>query len=71
MARIIKAENSNVQGGFKIALNTPTNNINQRPAGTASKEAACGAVITQVTDQYAIIEVTCACGNKNLIRCEF
>lgn len=44
-----------------------------RPPGAGPQCASAGprARITQNHPQYAIIEVTCACGNTTYIRCDY
>ncbi len=71
MTQIIKAKDNAVQGGFKIALNMPVGDTAQPLPQSVSHTSEPHAAIVQATDQFAVIEVTCTCGNKVSIKCEF
>ena len=67
-ARVLKAENVQVNGSVRLDIGRPT-----QKQTSATGPAACSpqADIVEKTDAYAVIELTCACGAKTRIRCEY
>lgn len=67
-AKILKAGNVILQG---------THNLDSsRPSAAPAKEKNASSVpvsarIIDTQPQYAIIEVTCSCGTKTQVKCEF
>jgi hypothetical protein len=69
-ARIIKGNDIKLEGTFCFDANQPL----QSAAPTQRAASSSGAVQARIVEsqpQYAIIEVTCSCGTKTHIRCEF
>jgi hypothetical protein len=69
-ARIIKGSDIKLEGTFRLDANQPQQSAPspQRPAAGA---VPVQARILESQPQYAIIEVTCSCGTKTQVRCEF
>jgi hypothetical protein len=69
VSRVIKNGQIDIEGRFALDLgNFPS------PAGQASKNAAAAPAkvrILENQDQYAVMEVTCSCGKKTIIRCDY
>lgn len=65
--RIIKADNVKLDGQVSLELNSS--------AGNGRAKAACkgesGAIIIEKNSQYMVVEITCSCGKKTNLRCEF
>jgi hypothetical protein len=68
-SRIIKNGEIDVEGRFALDLG----NFSQASNGQATKNNTCTAKvrILENQDQYAVMEVTCSCGKKTIIRCDY
>jgi hypothetical protein len=67
--RVIKADNVNLDGQVQLGLNVTAG---AKPKDGASAEAGGpGAFIVEKNSQYMIVEITCTCGKKTYLRCEF
>jgi hypothetical protein len=66
--RILKADEVAFRDPFHLDLDPVVS-----PAGTEASAVAAGPSvrIAQNHSQYAVIEVTCACGKTTYIRCEY
>lgn len=67
MQRVIKAENAKIDGQVSLELKTAPAS-SSRQAGPACQNEA---KIIEKNSQYMIVEITCTCGKKTLLRCEF
>jgi hypothetical protein len=66
--RILKADQVTLDDPLALGLDAPS----RRPgAGTACVPSGPSVRIAQNHPQYAIIEVTCACGETTYVRCEY
>ena len=68
--RILKSEHVQLEGQYRLDVSQAGfSKAGVLPAGAASvpKQAR----IIESHPQYAIIEVTCSCGGKTLLRCEY
>ena len=64
---IIKSSDVKVEGEFQLDIDLPTD----RPR-SVSRDAAIPQVrIVENHEEYALIEFTCACGNKTCIECRY
>ncbi len=66
--RVLKANDINIQGSVCLGLGQSPKK--QVPAGSV---AACtpNAGIVEKTADFAVIEITCSCGTKTRIRCDY
>lgn len=68
--QVLKANNVNVQGQYHIdighgqVVRTPS-----RPTPSAS--SARQVHIVETCSDYAVIEITCSCGEKTLVKCVY
>ena len=68
--RILKSENVEVEGQYQLDVGrVGISKAGVLAAGT--QEVAKQARIIETHPQYAVIEVTCSCGGKTLLRCEY
>ena len=68
--RILKSENVEVEGQYRLDVGRAgISKAGALPAGTDS--VAKQARVIENHPQYAVIEVTCSCGGKTLLRCEY
>jgi hypothetical protein len=70
-ARIIKGNDIKLEGTFRFDANQPLQSAAPTQRAAASSLGTVQARIVESQPQYAIIEVTCTCGTKTHIRCEF
>ncbi len=63
---ILKGSNVKIEGQFQLGTGQTTTQSAQRP-----HLATPQANIIENNPQFAIIEITCSCGEKNQIRCEY
>ncbi len=66
--RIIKADNIRLQGRIQLGA------ITGRTTLPKDKNAVLGpsqAHIVETSGEYAVIEVTCCCGTKTYLKCEY
>jgi hypothetical protein len=65
--RILKAKDVKLQGCFHLDIARPAN-----PAGPARTASASPQVrIVETHTDFAVMEITCACGTQTRIRCEY
>ncbi len=66
--RVLKSNNVKLEGRFRLdagpGVKCP---VNERNAALASSQVR----IVENLPEFAVIEVTCSCGVKTLIRCEY
>ena len=66
---VLKAESVNMQGSVRLDIGRPP----QKPAPAAGTSAA-GVPQVRIVEkkpEFAVIEVTCSCGTKTRIRCDY
>ena len=66
--RILRPSEVNFEGVFKLEL-TPTAASTAAPTSTAAVPQKI--TIVENTPEFALVEVTCSCGTKTLVRCEY
>jgi hypothetical protein len=66
--RIIKSDNVKLEGQFHL---DPANAGSDLPRPQAAALAEPEVRILENHPQYAVIEVTCSCGNKMSLKCEY
>jgi len=67
-SRILKSSDVEVEGRFHLDLGAPV------PSAQNSRNAAVGAAKVRILEnqnEYAVMEVTCPCGRKTIIRCDY
>jgi hypothetical protein len=68
--RILKSEHVQLEGQYRLDVSQAgLSKAGVLPAG--GEGVAKQARIVESHPQYAIIEVTCSCGGKTLLRCEY
>ncbi len=65
---ILKSSDVKVEGEFRLEIAPPTE---QSPRLPGRAGAAAQVRIVEKHPEYAIIEFTCACGNKSHIKCQY
>ncbi|MEN6385872.1 MAG: hypothetical protein ABFD79_11845 [Phycisphaerales bacterium] len=70
-ARIIKGSDIKLDGTFRLDAGASQSSSVQPVQRQASSSVPVQARIVESQPQYAIIEVTCSCGTKTHVRCEF
>ncbi|MCK4999529.1 MAG: hypothetical protein KAS23_08335 [Anaerohalosphaera sp.] len=69
MTQILKANQVSTETAVKLSLNSQSSpQKNATNSGTAPLPSA---KVVDSTEHYAIIEVTCQCGQINQVRCDF
>jgi hypothetical protein len=68
MRRVLKADEVAVEGPLQLSIDPLTLPGGENPS-SASAEAR--ARIVQSHAQYAVIELTCPCGKKSYLRCDY
>jgi len=68
--RIIKASNVRMDGHFRISTGGTSSGTTGK-AAPASPGAALQVNIVETQADYAVLEVTCSCGTKTHIKCEY
>ena len=74
MTQIIKSGQVSMEGPVKLksTASAPLPVQTQRHhANTSDTAILPTATIVETTELYALVEVVCSCGQKNLIKCEF
>lgn len=74
--QVLKANNVNVQGRFRLELDPTASAPVASPAASAASvppaaASTPGVRIVETCNEYAVMEVTCGCGQKHLVRCDF
>ena len=65
---IIKSSDVTVEGEFQLAIDLPT----ELPPQSTNQPAGKPQVrIVENHPEYALIEFTCACGDKSVIKCQY
>jgi hypothetical protein len=68
--RVIKADNVKIDGQVLLGLNSATGSPKSAAASSPDLNAP-GAFIVEKNPQFMIVEITCTCGKKTYLRCEF
>ena len=67
--RILKADNIKIEGQFQLALDQSAMGP---PSGQASTSTDTpSACIVENHPEFAIVEITCSCGTKTRLKCEY
>ena len=66
--RILKASDVQFEGVFKLEL-SPTVASTAAPTNTGTVPQKI--TMVENTPEFALVEVTCSCGTKTLVRCEY
>ena len=61
---IIKAENVSIDGHFRIESGRPT-------LQPKSSNVPAQVRIVENTNDFAVVEITCSCGTKTLLKCQY
>lgn len=65
---ILKGENVKIEGQFRLDLGMlAPNSVEQRNKGHNTAQAK----IVETNPEFAILEITCSCGTKTHVRCEY
>ena len=65
---VLKADNVKMQGQFRLDIGQPVS----RPAPVSRPvTAAPQACIVEKGEDFAVMEITCGCGTKMQVRCEY
>lgn len=65
---ILKADDVKLEGQLHLDLwNTPAGPTKEKSAGAFAPQAR----ITENQQGFAVVEVTCCCGKKTYLRCEY
>lgn len=65
---ILKGENIKVEGQFRLNLEKPApNSVDQKNNTHNTAQAK----IVETNPEFAILEITCSCGTKTHVRCEY
>ena len=65
---ILKSRDVKVEGEFRLDIDQPAE---QTPRPQSHAVAAPQVRIVENHPEYALIELTCACGNKSQIKCQY
>ena len=75
--QVLKADNVNMQGQYRLEVN-PVPSASPDPSSAAATSAVTGTAsvgpqvrIVENCNEYAVLEVTCGCGQKTLVQCAF
>ncbi len=68
--RILKSENVKVEGQYRLDVG-PTGISKAGVLAAGTQAVTKQARVIESHPQYAVIEVTCSCGGKTLLRCEY
>ena len=68
--RVIPADNVKINGRVQLGLNTAAGSP-KSAAASSSDPNAPGAFIVEKNSQFMVVEVTCTCGKKTYLKCEF
>jgi hypothetical protein len=66
--RILKSNDVTLEGQFHLEV---TNNGSQVPKAQAAASSEPQVRVLENHPQYAVIEVTCGCGRKMSLKCEY
>jgi len=68
--RVIPADNVKIDGQVRLGLNAAADRSKTAAASSPNLNAP-GAFIVEKNPQFLVVEVTCTCGKKTYLRCEF
>ncbi len=74
--QVLKANDVNMQGQFRLELGATSpaspmpSTAPVSPAAPAVSTAGPQVRIVETCNEYAVLEVTCGCGQKHLVRCD-
>ena len=69
LGRIIRSDEVKLEGQVTLQMKQPQSPAQPSPQSTAKQPAA--AEIVENHPEFAVIQVTCCCGEKMHLRCEF
>ena len=72
--RIIKAQNVKLDGHFRITAGLTDSDTSNATAQAGSGNAPGAALQVNIVEshaEYAVLEVTCSCGAKTNIKCQY
>jgi hypothetical protein len=65
--RVIKADDVNLNGQVSLGLNAAA-----APKGSPPTDrTGAGAFIVEKNSQFMVVEITCSCGKKTYLKCDF
>jgi len=67
--RILKADNIKMEGQFHLALDQSA--MGPPPGQTSTAMATPMACIVENYPEFAVVEITCSCGTKTRLKCEY
>jgi len=65
--KVLKKDKVKVGGSIQLEGGTGGGNSGSTPSGTAAQQAR----IVESNNEYAIIEITCSCGQKTHVQCNY
>jgi hypothetical protein len=68
MNRILKSSEVEIDGRCNLNIGRP---VSPAQTGKSNAGAAAKAKILDNNNEYTLIELTCSCGQKTLVRCEY
>ncbi len=68
---IIKGDDISIEGSFQLDLESQPGQQTVHTQPAASAEQPKQVRIVENNDQFAIIEITCSCGNKMHVKCQY
>lgn len=68
---LLKADDVTFSGQLHIPLPTGPGQLKEKLSAGAAPSAKLHAHIIEEAAEYALIEVTCSCGRKTLLKCEY
>lgn len=66
---VLKADNVKMEGRFQLGLDQAAASLQPKPRSTAVVEPM--AHIVENYPEFAVVEVTCSCGEKMRLKCEY
>ena len=66
---ILKSNDVRLEGRFRLGTGQPPQGPAGKKGGVASHEPA--ARLVENNPEFAVVEVTCSCGTKTRIKCEY
>jgi hypothetical protein len=66
--RVLKASEVEVSGTYSLATGSSSSATSP---GTTSTQGPAQARIVEQHPQYALLEITCACGNTMQVKCDY
>jgi hypothetical protein len=66
--RVLKADEVKIEGTYRLDINRPV----KRAANPGTSVSSSPQVrIVENNAEYVVVELTCGCGNKTRVRCEY